>query len=259
MFNGADSEEILMDDAENRVKTGIPGFDELCGGGLIRDRTYLISGTSGAGKTNFGIQFIYNGITKYGENGIIIATEERPEQIRENVSKFGWDLKKLEDEGKLVIIDACSTKIGVPSQEKYVDVRPFDTRSMLDQIITTQEQINAKRAVVDSTTSISFFLQEPAKIRVELLKLSTTLEVLGLTSMMTCEIIDETNPSRFGVENFVTDGTIMLYYDRHENVRLHSMEIYKMRGTDHSKKIHPYDITSDGFVIHPHRDLYTMA
>ena len=55
---------------------------------------------------------------KYGENGIIVATEERPEQIRENVLKFGWDLQALEDENKLVIIDACSTKIGIPSQEK---------------------------------------------------------------------------------------------------------------------------------------------
>ncbi|WMW21516.1 ATPase domain-containing protein [Methanolobus mangrovi] len=258
MYDGAVSEEISMEDEANRVKTGIPGFDELCGGGLIRDRTYLISGTSGAGKTNFSIQFIYNGITKYGENGIIVATEERPEQIRENVLKLGWDLQALEDENKLVIIDACSTKIGIPSQEKYVDVRPFDIRSMMDQIIATQEEINAKRALIDSTTSVSFYLQDPAKIRIELLKLSTTLEVIGLTSMMTCELIDESKPSRFGVENFVTDGTIVLYYKRHENVRMRSMEIYKMRGSDHSKKIHPYDITPNGFVIHPHEEVYSM-
>ncbi len=98
MFDGAVSEEIKMEEGPNRVRTGIPGFDELCGGGLIRDRTYLVSGTSGAGKTNFSIQFIYNGITKYGENGVIVATEERPEQIRENVLKFGWDLENLKRE-----------------------------------------------------------------------------------------------------------------------------------------------------------------
>jgi len=258
MFDGAVNEEISMDDAENRVKTGIPGFDELCAGGFIRDRTYLISGTSGSGKTNFSIQFIYNGITKYGENGIIVATEERPDQIRENVLNFGWDLQALEDEGKLAIIDACSTKIGIPSQEKYVDVRPFDMRSMMDQVIALQEEIDAKRALIDSTTSIGFYLQDPAKIRVELLKLSTTLEVLGLTSVMTCEILDDSTPSRFGVENFVTEGTVMLYYKRHENVRMRSMEIYKMRGSDHSKKIHPYDITPGGFVIHPHEEVYSM-
>ncbi len=131
-------------------------------------------------------------------------------------------------------------------------------RSMMDQIIAAQEDINAKRALIDSSTSIGFNLQDPAKIRVELLKLSTTLEVLGLTSMMTCEITDDTQQSRFGVENFVTEGTVVLYYKRHENVRMRSMEIYKMRGSDHSKKIHPYDITPNGFVIHPHEEVYSM-
>ncbi len=135
---------------EDRSPTGVGGFDELCGGGLLRDRTYLLSGTSGAGKTIFALQFIYNGITKYGENGIFVATEERPEHIREHALSFNWDLQALEDEGKLAIIDAASTKIGIPSQEKYVDVRPFDMRSMMDQVIMIQEDIDAKRAVVEN-------------------------------------------------------------------------------------------------------------
>jgi KaiC/GvpD/RAD55 family RecA-like ATPase len=127
---------------------------------------------------------------------------------------------------------------------------------MMDQIIATQEEIDAKRCLVDSTTSISFYLHDPAKIRVELLKLSTTLEVIGLTSLMTCEIVNEKEPSRFGVETFVTDGTFVLHYDMRETVRTRTIEIFKMRGSDHSKKLHPYDITSEGFVIHPHEEVY---
>jgi hypothetical protein len=42
---------------------------------------------------------------------------------------------------------------------------------MLDQIMAVQEEIDAKRAVVDGTTSIGFHLQDPAKIRIELLKM----------------------------------------------------------------------------------------
>ncbi len=239
------------------VPTGIPGFDELCGGGILRNRSYLISGVAGAGKTIFGLQYLYNGITKYGENGIYIATEERPEQVRENVQMFGWDFEALEEEGKLAILDACSTKIGIPSHERYVDIRPFDMRSMLDQIIAIQEDIDAKRALVDGTTSIGFYLQDPAKIRVELLKLSTTLEILGLTSLMTCEVMDENSVSRFGIENFVTEGTIMMYYKRSDSVRVRSIEIFKMRGSNHSQNIHPYDITSNGIIVHPHEEVYT--
>ncbi len=254
----ADKKQIKTDIiGSHRVPTGIPGFDELCGGGILRNRTYLVSGSAGAGKTIFGLQYLYNGITKYGENGIFIATEERPEQVRENVKMFGWDFEALEDEGKLAILDACSTKIGIPSHEKYVDVRPFDMRSMLDQIIAIQEDIDAKRALVDGTTSIGFYLQDPAKIRVELLKLSTTLEILGLTSLMTCEITDDSMVGRFGVETFVTEGTIMMYYKRTDSVRVRSIEIFKMRGSNHSQNIHPYDITSSGVVVHPHEEVYT--
>jgi KaiC/GvpD/RAD55 family RecA-like ATPase len=242
--------------ASRRVPTGIPGFDELCGGGLLRNRTYLISGSAGAGKTIFGLQYLYNGITKYGENGIYIATEERPEQVRENVKQFGWDFEALEEEGKLAILDACSTKIGIPSHEKYVDVRPFDMRNMLDQIIAIQDDIDAKRALVDGTTSIGFYLNDPSKIRVELLKLSTTLEILGLTSLLTCEIIDENMASRFGVETFVTEGTILMYYKRTDAVRVRSIEIFKMRGSNHSQNLHPYEITSNGIMVHPHEEIY---
>ncbi len=241
---------------DKRVPTGIPGFDELCEGGLLRNRTYLLSGSAGAGKTIFGLQYIYNGITKYGENGIYITTEEPPEEVRENVKAFGWDFKALEEDGKLAILDACSTKIGIPSHEKYVDVRPFDMRSLMDQIIAMQEDVDAKRAVVDGTTSIGFYLSDPAKIRVELLKLSRTLEILELTSLMTCEIVDENSISRFGVETFVTEGTIVMYYKRTNSVRVRSIEIFKMRGSNHSHGIHPYEITSKGIVVHPHEEVY---
>ncbi|UZE92292.1 MAG: circadian clock protein KaiC [Methanosarcinales archaeon] len=242
---------------QERVLTGIPGFDELCHGGLIRNRTYLLSGTSGAGKSIFALQYLYNGAIKYNEPGIYVATEERPAEIRQNALNFGWDLKALEDENKLALIDACAAKIGVPSKEKYVDVRPLDMRSMMDQLITIQEKINAKRAVVDSSTSIGFYLmQDLGKIRLELLKLSTTLEILGLTSLLTCEVIDGSQISRFDVENFVTEGTIAIYYKRSENVRTRSIEVYKMRGTDHSHKIHPFEITPKGIVVHPKEEVF---
>lgn len=242
---------------KNRVPTGIEGFDELCEGGLVRDRTYLLSGTCGSGKTIFSLQFLYNGIKNFNESGIFVATEERPKQIRENALEFGWDLKALEDEGKLAFIDATSTKLNIKSREKYVDVRPFDMKFMINQIVSIQEEINAKRSVVDSSTSIGFYIQDPSKIRIELLKLSITLEILGMTSLITCEIVDESNPNRFGVENFVTDGVIAMYFKRIENERVHSLEIFKMRGSAHSTKLSPYEISSEGIIVHPHDELYS--
>ncbi len=238
------------------MPTGVKGFDELCEGGLIRGRSYLLSGIYGSGKTIFSLQYLYNGIVKYDDAGIFIATEERPEQIRQNASNFGWDLDALEDENKLAIVDACAAKVGLPSTEKYVDIRPFDMRSMLDQLIKIREEIGAKRAVVDSSTSIGFYLQmDPVKIRVELLRLSNILNTLNLTSLLTCEVIDDSKTNRFGVENFVTDGSIVMYYKRINGARTRGIEIYKMRGTKHSEKVHLFNMTSEGIIVHPHETM----
>ena len=234
-----------------RVPTGIEGFDGLCGGGLLRNRSYLLSGPAGAGKTIFGLQYLYNGISKYRENGIYIATEEQPDQIRENASEFGWDFDTLEDEGKLAIIDSCTPRIGKPPHEEYVDVDPFNLRSIMEQLIALQDTIDAKRVLFDSTTSIGFYLQDPSKIRVELLRVSTILQILGLTSILTCELLeDDTGNSRFGIEQFIADGVIRLSNKQTDDLYISTISIIKMRGSKHSKYIHPFEITSSGIVIH---------
>ncbi|MEM3085752.1 MAG: ATPase domain-containing protein [Halobacteria archaeon] len=246
-----------------RIPTGIEGFDELCGGGLIKNRTYLVAGTSGAGKTIFALQYLYNGITKYGQPGILLATEERPATLRENALTFGWDLKRLEEENKLAIIDASSTKIGVPSLERFIDIRPFDIDQIIDQIISIQEEVGAVRAVVDSSTSIAYNISDAAKARVELLKLSTTLEVLELTSLMTAEVVHGSQNRGFGMESFITEGTLALYNTRKRpqrdgppGPRTRSLEIYKMRGTAHSHDLYPFEITGKGIIVHPREKLY---
>lgn len=235
-----------------RVPTGIPGFDELCSGGFLKDRCYLVSGPAGSGKTVFAMQFIINGIVDYNEPGIFITTEERPRHLRENFSSFGWDLEKYESENLLAIVDATSTKINLPSEEKYVTIRPFDTRALLDQVLSTQDEINARRAAFDSITSIGYFLNDPGKFRFELLKISTVLELIGLTSILTCESPGEGESiSRFGVENFVVDGIIILYYKKVKNMRIRALEICKMKGSTHSRKIHLFEITDRGIVVYP--------
>ncbi len=73
---------------------------------------------------------------------------------------------------------------------------------------------------------------------------------------MTCEIIDDNATSRFGVESFVTEGTILMSYKRMDAVRVRSIEILKMRGANHSQSIHPYEITTNGIVVHPKEEVY---
>jgi KaiC/GvpD/RAD55 family RecA-like ATPase len=232
---------------KTRVLTGIKGFDEICGGGLFRERSYLVVGSSGAGKTIFSLEYLYNGASKFNEPGIYLTTEEPPHMLREDAFDFGWNLEKLEDENKFAIIDGSSARIDIPSPEKYVEARPFDLQSLMDQLISLQKELNAKRVVVDSLTSLMYHIGSRARARVEFHRLTSTLRILGLTAILTHEI--RNSPYEVDMENFLVDGVIVLYFRRILDKRIHSIEIFKMRGSPHSNQIHPFDITRDGINV----------
>ena len=97
----------------NRVPTGIIGLDELIEGGFPESRSVLLSGACGTGKSIFCAQFIYQGAKKYNDPGIYVTLDERPNLIREDMMRFGWDFRKLEDQNMIQIIDGSIAKIGV--------------------------------------------------------------------------------------------------------------------------------------------------
>src|SRR5438445_1808987 len=144
-----------------RVQSGIPGFDQIVGGGYIRDRVYLLAGPAGAGKTIFSTQFLYNGISKYNENGIYVVLEETPQQLRENMyNSFGWNIQTYEDNGNIIVLDAISSRLGLSSAERFVVPRPFTLESLLYEIQTAIQTVNARRVVIDSLDAMSLELTQ---------------------------------------------------------------------------------------------------
>src|SRR3954469_15223765 len=92
--------------AITKLATGISTFDVIAKGGLPKNRTTLLSGTAGSGKTVFAMQFLTAGISEAGENGVFVTFEESAHDIRMNMRGFGWDIERLEREGKLAFVDA---------------------------------------------------------------------------------------------------------------------------------------------------------
>src|SRR4051812_47630487 len=89
-----------------KLPTGISSFDVIAKGGLPKNRTTLLSGTAGSGKTVFAMQFLTAGISEAAENGVFVTFEESAHDIRMNMRGFGWDIERLEREGKLAFVDA---------------------------------------------------------------------------------------------------------------------------------------------------------
>ncbi|MDF1538011.1 MAG: ATPase domain-containing protein [Candidatus Thorarchaeota archaeon] len=233
----------------NKLRTGIPGLDDLLGGGIPAGSTTLLSGRSGSGKTIFGMQYLYNGASQHDEPGILVTLEARPNDLRAEALQFGWNLSDLEKSGKLTIIDAASSKAGLPTSEKFALKRGFDMEALAETIYNAIEETKAKRLVLDSISGLTLRFSEPSEVRRELYRISALLNELNITSLFIGEIDDSSTQSRAGVEQFIAQGLITLNLRENDGGLDRDLLIWKMRLTSHSMKKHPYVIDDKGIQV----------
>jgi len=250
-----------------KIETGIPGLDELLHGGFPRGRSVLLTGGAGTGKSIFANQFLYNGITQYSENGILVTLEEPAEVIRENMKTFGWNFKKLEDENKLAIIDAAPVRYRSPinGEERFklaskphpiLGEREFGIQDITSLIHEQRRKINAKRLVFDSLTTLLLHHEDLFSIRQDILTLVKTLKISQMSSILIAESPTGNEIGRFGVEPFLAEGVIILYMIRRGNTRIRALDIQKMRGTAHSMDATLFKIMKEGIIIYPDEKVF---
>jgi len=235
-----------------KTRTGIIGLDELLEGGFPSKRSILVSGGCGTGKTTFGVQYVYAGAEQYSEPGIYVTLDERPNLIREDCLNFGWDLRKLEEENMLQIIDGSIARIGIPSDEEFsLPSTGFDVDKLLIEILTSIKRYGAKRVVIDSIPALGYSLNSEHEVRNAILKLGYMLEKAGVTSVLISELgARKGSFSKYGVEEYLVDGVIVLHYMGVGMTSNRTLHIRKMRGTKHSEDLHPLEIGPRGIMIH---------
>lgn len=224
-----------------RIPTGIPGFDDLIEGGIKKDSIVLVEGGAGTGKSIFCTQFLYNGITEFNENGIYISFEEEKNDFFDNMKRFGWDLKKLEDEKKFI----------------YLRYQPEQVEKVLSSgggiIRDAIESINAKRIVFDSITAFTLLHDDELSKREAILTLFRAVKKWDCTTLVVGqpEILGNDEHHPFNILEFECDGVIRLYHNIEHNIRQRNLEIYKMRGTKHAERMFTIEINENGIVTYP--------
>ncbi|MCE4598709.1 MAG: KaiC domain-containing protein [Desulfurococcales archaeon] len=232
-----------------RVKTGIPGLDEILKGGIPRRNVVLLSGGPGTGKSIFSYQYLWSGL-QLDEPGVFVALEEHPVQIRINMAQFGWDIRGYEREGRFAIVDAFTSGIGEAARrEKYVVPDPEDIGSLVDVLKEAIRDVGAQRVAVDSVSTL--YLAKPVLARRTVMLLKRVLSGLGTTSILVSQVsVTERGFGGPGVEH-AADGIIRLDLDEVDGQLVRSLIVWKMRGTAHSMRRHLFDITSKGIVVYP--------
>ena len=244
-----------------RIKTGIYGLDEVIEGGFPGGRTILVTGAAGTGKTIMGMQYAYRGSMEFNEPAVFVTLDERPEMLRQDMLRFGFDISAAEKKGVFALIDASAAKAGYQSEEKYtMPSMGVDVDRLLLKVMQVINQIGAKRVVIDSLAGLGFHLDNQNEIRRAILKINYMLMKNGVTTIITSEVDDGASVtgsfSKFGVEEYVADGVIVLHYLGSSGMGSNrTLFIRKMRGTRHTEDILPIEFTSKGFVIRKPEDV----
>jgi circadian clock protein KaiC len=220
-----------------RLTTGTPGLDEMMGGGIPKGYSVLVAGPSGSGKTILSNEFILEG-TRQGQPGVIAVFEKRPNDYL-HTNPHGEALDKLLSEKKLEV----------------VYVRPLDLS--IDETMTALRdaviRIGAKRAVIDSLSGLELALAPTFRedFRESLYRMVGALTGMGVTVLSTVELPDSFTNLQFSPHGiaFLSDAIIMQRYLEIGGQLKRAISVVKVRGSQHSKDLREYEITSMGKVL----------
>jgi KaiC/GvpD/RAD55 family RecA-like ATPase len=248
-----------------RVRTGIPGLDRMLGGGLPRGRPYLISGGSGSGKTLLALSFLLEGLQN-GEDVLLVAADEPPGEIVENVRAFGWDLSAVKTLDANPGLKAFRRTAAVQEIRTMTDLRSLrdiaeDTRrtDAVDEIsiqsihLKLRQQMAGtpfRRVVVDSMTSIRrFAVRSSSDLQPERTEIQSLLRFLAELDVTTLITVTPGDPGVLAPEEILSRGEILLTRKWIGDRSVRQIKVVRMRGCAHDPERRPFAITPQGLVV----------
>jgi circadian clock protein KaiC len=222
----------------HRLATGVPGLDELMGGGIPSGDAVMLAGPAGSGKTTFATQFAAEGLRR-GESVVIVVFEEYPEEYLARARARNQDMDASEREGRL----------------KLIYMRPLDLSvdETLAEILEAVSSLDATRVVIDSLSGFEVALAPAFRddFRESLYRLVGALTATGVTIYMTTEVVGDYPHVRFTTEkvSFITDDIIVQHFVEIDGVLRSVLAVHKMRGSAHTHDFRTYEIGANGAVV----------
>ena len=217
-----------MTDKE-KVRSGIPGLDDLIEGGFYPKSTVVLLGSSGTGKSTFAVQFLTEGIEQ-GEQALYVTLEEPPEQIMREAALMGFDMRKYYEKSLFFI------HLKGKNFKKMIE-------EQLPQLVKARADYNIPtRVVIDPMTPVIWATGDKLEQRELIGKLFYTLKELGV---VLCTVEEHSRPGETIGEDvllpiYLSDGAIQLEYYPIGGAFNRTLKILKMRGVHHGEGVYPY-------------------
>ena len=221
-----------------RLKSGVPGLDELVGDGLLRRSVTLVSGSAGVGKTTFGLQFLLEG-AKGGERGLYVTLEEGPEQLLASADALGLPLRAAVTAGLIELL--------------YISREHIRAGQFLTVLADKLEALAASRVVLDAATQMLTDQTTIDDFRHVLYKLMIRFKTLNITTVLTLEapsLVSIDRVTELGLSP-VADNLLMLRYEITEGRLAPLLTIVKTRGSDHDRSTHTVVVARGGLRVGP--------
>jgi len=223
-----------------KIPSGVFGLNDLLYGGINKNSTSVVIGTSGAGKTTFALQFIMRGL-ETGEDGLFITLDENQKQIINEANAMGWKgINRFLDEGKLMFIDASGEQFA-----RFI-------REELPGLITKWKGIDA-RIVIDPLTPVIWAVEDRYHQRDLLSFLLREVRQIG-TVVCTLEehgMAGNLQGEETVIPMYLSDSVIHLRYLTQGDKVERKIKVIKCRSSKHSELAHQYRIVEGlGIIIH---------
>ncbi|MEX2013992.1 MAG: circadian clock protein KaiC [Parcubacteria group bacterium] len=227
-----------------KCPSGIKGFDEITEGGVPKNRTTLICGSTGSGKTLFGIDFLINGAVDYNEPGIFMSFEETEDELYKDVDSLNLDLQGLVSQKKILLAFVLLERRDI--QEKG----EFNLEGLFIRLEVAIDSIGAKRVVLDSIESLFAGITDAGILRLEIKRLFRWLKEKQVTAIVTGEL-GQGSYTRHGLEEYISDCIILLDNRVREQIATRRIRVVKYRGSNHGTNEYPFVIDKDGLSVIP--------
>ena len=244
------------------MPTGVPGLDDLLNGGIPDRRVVLVVGGPGSGKTTLASQFLYKGITDYGENGIFVSIDEGKEHYYSEMSSFGWDFAQAENDKKFAFLDATKMSRAAMLRERMnlesqsLRGKQLQVDKLVEKIETIIDEIGAKRVVLDTLATLFHRFPDPIERRVAVIDLIESLTDLRITTFITTELGKLSLDREVTVEEYQAHGVILMQTLFSSGTTSRALQVVKMRGTKTNSNLVPYRIDRTGIEIFPDLTLF---
>ena len=227
--------------------TGVSGLDAILGGGLPRERVYLVQGDPGVGKTTLALQFLLEG-RRTGERCLYVTLGETRPELEAVAESHGWSLEGID----LLEITASETEEELRQEQSYDVFHPSEIelghvmRSLLDEAAKTQP----RRVVIDSLSEVRLLARDPLRYRRQLLAVKQFFTRRGATVLL----LDASDNAKVGdlQSNTLVHGAILMEQTVPPfGVKRRRLSIVKLRGVRFDDGYHDYRIVTGGLEVYP--------